>query len=465
MGLLQFLIVFLVIYYSPDRNSVKLSLDIPLAYTYRDSYSQDEQMPIYVNTDKGVNGRVFRLGREVEKTELVFELPEHSQSNLYHYLKGFRWEMTKNLDLSDLKSGYYFLQIKDPEDSNRQFNMPFIVKPQAQVRVALVASTNTWQAYNDYGGLSNYVDSRTEVTCAHALKTYSFEECIFYKIEATIDAKSRFLNRDFTSQQVDGFIPLPWNRPYEILSSEIQRISQPKERHHSHLLRAEWLLAVFLEENSIRYGVFSDYDVLSDPTVFEADLVIFNTHSEYWSPAMMSKLKDFLSSGGKVIFASGNNIYRQVEFDQWGLRVVNQRIDKSLTFNLTGAHYDDRGYDSYSSFTVRDASHWVFDQTGVSNGDRFGEKSWNGSNFFLEGTGASGWETDKFDARFSKGMVLAQGNNESQGGADMVFINFPSGGWLFNASSITFTGSLDDRVIRRMMLNMINNAINGKDSS
>jgi hypothetical protein len=271
------------------------------------------------------------------------------------------------------------------------------------------------------------------------------------------------MKRDFTSRQVDGFIPLPWNRPYELLSSEIQAIYQAKERHHSHLLRAEWLLAVFLEENGIKYGVFSDYDVLSDPNVFEADLVIFNTHSEYWSPAMMAKLQDFLSSGGKVIFASGNNIYRQVEFDQWGLKVVNERIDESLTFSLTGALYDRRGYDSYSSFTVKDASHWVFDQTNVSNGDRFGEKSWNGPRFFLESTGASGWETDKYDARFSEGTVIAQGNNERQGGADMVFTTLPGGGWVFNASSITFTGSLDDKVIRTMMLNMINNAINNKD--
>ena len=117
-------------------------------------------------------------------------------------------------------------------------------------------------------------------------------------------------------------------------------INRPKERQSSHLLRAEWLLPAFLEEKGIDYGVYSDFDVESDPNVWKADLVVFNTHSEYWSSEMMAKLEGFLASGGKVMFLSGNNIYREVKHDQWSLNVVNQMIDKQRTLSLTGAFYD-----------------------------------------------------------------------------------------------------------------------------
>ena len=206
--------------------------------------------------------------------------------------------------------------------------------------------------------------------------------------------------------------------------------------------------------------MYSDYDVSFNTAVFESDVVIFNTHNEYWSPGMIANLENYLARGGKVIFASGNNIYRGVEFDQWGLRVVNQRIDKKLTLRLTGAVYDRRGAHSFSSFTVKDASHWVFNETQVANGDIFGAKSSNGPVSFLEATGASGWELDKMDSDFFYVILLAQGNNEERG-ADIIFVDFPSGGWVFNASSITFTGALDDKVISRMMLNLIHEAIIG----
>lgn len=447
-----------VVYFGQTDAEVTLSLDGPLAYTYRDAYSPEEVMPVHIHTNRTASAQVVRLGRILEPTYLSFDVGKVIQDNTYNYRKGFDWDTTKNLSLKSLKSGYYFLHLREKASRGKQrtFNMPFIVKPRKATPIAVIASTNTWQAYNHFAGLSNYRDYRDEVR--YELMRCEFPRCFFYKVRKKVLWNFR-RNDVFRSREMDGYVPLPRNRPYDFLSHEISKFTDPKARHHSHLLRAEWPLVAFLEENGLEYGVYSDFDVFSDPSVFESDVVIFNTHSEYWSSGMISKLEKFLARGGKVIFASGNNIYREVEFDQWGLKVVNQSIDKKITLHLTGAVYDKRGLRTFSSYTVKDASHWVFDQTQVKNGDIFGAKSSNGSSSFFGPTGASGFETDKMDQEFSSGMLLAKGNNEGEGGADMVFANLPNGGWVFNASSITFTGALDDKVIRRIMLNLINRAI------
>jgi hypothetical protein len=54
------------------------------------------------------------------------------------------------------KSGLYYLWAKTP--SGEKFSFPWVVAPpRPQEKVAVLASTNTWNAYNNYGGRSNYI--------------------------------------------------------------------------------------------------------------------------------------------------------------------------------------------------------------------------------------------------------------------------------------------------------------------
>ncbi len=54
------------------------------------------------------------------------------------------------------RSGLYYLWAKTP--SGEAFSFPWVVAPATpRSKIAVLASTNTWNAYNNYGGRSNYI--------------------------------------------------------------------------------------------------------------------------------------------------------------------------------------------------------------------------------------------------------------------------------------------------------------------
>jgi hypothetical protein len=107
--------------------------------------------------------------------------------------------------------------------------------------------------------------------------------------------------------------------------------------------------------------------------------------------------------------------------------------------NLTGIVTTDTGIMTAAPYRTLDASHWVFEGTGLKNGDLFGEESLHER---CHG-GASGHETDKRSASTPKNAVLlAKGTNPDDGGAEIVTFDTPSGGAVFSVGSITWPASI-----------------------
>lgn len=98
-------------------------------------------------------------------------------------------------------------------------------------------------------------------------------------------------------------------------------------------------------------------------------------------------------------------------------------------------------------YRVMDEAHWVFDGTGLHNGDLFGSKTLHER---VPG-GASGHETDKRSASSPANVrLLAKGINPEDGGAEMVYHEPGRGGAVFSVGSITWVAALlvDDYVSR-----------------
>ena len=129
----------------------------------------------------------------------------------------------------------------------------------------------------------------------------------------------------------------------------------------------------YLEELGLNYGVISDTEFAKLADGKSPKLVLFDNHSEYWSYEGMGRLKNLLETGTSVAFLSGNNMYREVEVtDHGSLIVLEQQTDRSAVEPLLGTYYSESGYQTYGSFRVKEADHWVFDSTGLNNGDTFG---------------------------------------------------------------------------------------------
>lgn len=432
---LFFLLIVLMLLYVRHLHVTRykpfpIHLNNVLAYTKLPAYTQGEKINIYIHTTADAEAFLFKLDKTLLPTNIHFDIKTQYQENMYSIFEGLNWQNPYFLLTEGLSSGYYYLKIQQKKDTNSVYYLPLIISPKQNPKIAVIASTNTWQAYNNFGGKSNYENSHL----SRILKI------IYFYLNYTDPIPNH----------------LPFNRPYN-LHNVIEKTENPfsyfSEEEH---IRAEWNLAAFLSKNNYEYGVYSDFQLDKNPELLNADVWIFNVHSEYWSHSMITVLEQYIRKGGKVIWASGNNIYREIEYNENGYYVSKQLIDVERIKHLSGAFSSstESGYGTMNSYKLIEQKHWIFKNTSLKKHDNFGALTW----IKKEGkTGASGLETDKIaDSKF---QILALGNN-TFGPAYMVFRDTKNKGWIFNASSISFTSALEkDSSITIMMKNMLNNAI------
>ena len=121
--------------------------------------------------------------------------------------------------------------------------------------------------------------------------------------------------------------------------------------------------------------------------------------------------------------------------------------------NLLGVVCTETGIMTSAPYKAIAADHWVFEGTGLRNGDLFGAKTLHER---VPG-GASGHETDKRSASSPKNTVLlAKGVNPDEGGSEMVYHEPGGGGAVFSAGSITWPSALlPDEAISRITRNVL----------
>ena len=272
----------------------KISVDLEplLAFTSFPSYPEGSSIPVFYHSTQDSKAELFQLGETLVSTGIKMNLETKEQDNNYSPVKGFSWKDSIILNSEKLKSAYYILKIKH-NNSEAEYNLPIVITPTKKYKVAVIANTNTWQAYNTYGGRSYYDN---EVDASYVFWMY----------------------RKFPTLRPLSF--LPFKRPYKEVEMEmkgatnsieefdkIETITDYKKANlGSALLRGEWTLAGFLEKNKIDYGVFSDYDFCNNPSIDEAEVIMFHVHSEYWSEEMMGKLNALveLYSYREIIFTA-----------------------------------------------------------------------------------------------------------------------------------------------------------------
>jgi hypothetical protein len=338
-------------------------------------------------------------------------------------------------------TGLYYFHARG--ESGAFFSFPLVVAPpKPRVPLAVLASTNTWNAYNAFGGRSNYIMASR-------------------MIEAPIvNAKSdlpRYRGANYGEWKSNSeFAPLSFDRPepYNHVPEDEQCDDPIKGRQACHLAPAEWRVLAWLERQGFAYDLYADHQ-LHDGT-FNLDAyraLLLNTHPEYWSAEMYQRTKRWVfEQGGRLLYLGGNGINCRVEFLEDGkhMRCLNQWPDgRESRFheqveseaNLLGVVYSDPGAFTVAPYEVIEPDHWVFAGTGLKRGDLFGTKGQSER----YGPGASGHETDKISASSPRGtLLLAKGRNPDDGGAQMVIIDpLPApGGAVFSVGSITWGASL-----------------------
>jgi hypothetical protein len=368
------------------------------------------------------------------------------------------------------RSGLYYFHAKT-ESGREFFSFPWVVAPATpRARIAVLASTNDWNAYNNFGGRSNYINpvglpDRPTVNGRQDLVRYG---------------RSTFGTWEYPD---DLYQPLSFDRPElgNHIPEHVEAVDPIEGRMTCGQAPAEWRLLAWMEREGIDYDYYAEAQ-LHDGTL-DLDryrVLVLSVHPEYWSRAMYSRVKDWVfHRGGRLMYLGGNGLNCEVEYLEDGsMRCFSQLVsegDGSLAMrdpddpsvrwesrfhrrfeseaNLTGVVTSHTGIMTAAPYRCIRPAHWSFDGTGLREGDLFGVHSQHER---IHG-GASGHETDKMTPHTpANAVLLAKGINRDEGGSEIVHFDTPSGGAVYSVGSINWVHSLlVDEHVSRITANVV----------
>jgi N,N-dimethylformamidase beta subunit-like, C-terminal len=385
-------------------------------YSDKLSVFSGEEISLMISTrSEKISLELIRVGQKLKMIQKINDILGTYQSieTKFPSALGCGWKPSLKYKMPKaISGGCYLIKLTGSNADDSSF-IPVIVKPEKiKNEIAVIASTNTWHAYNSWGGQNFYINYTS-----------------------------------FPSKYI-----LSTQRPFDLsIRNPVEDICQITR---DHLLVGERFVWAWLERENYDYDLYSDID-LHSPEEFNSyikkyKIIIISTHNEYWSYAMIDHLKEFIKSGGNVISLSGNTMFKEVTFPREDMIVLDGAYFREQGFKeetVLGIAHDIRGFKTWAPYKVMKSDHWVFSGTDLKDGDLLGKEGLNVSQ--EETTGASGWETDKiFQDSPKNTILLAKGINPGEGGADISLYQDPGGGSVFAVGSITFGGSLlvDDNI-------------------
>jgi hypothetical protein len=326
-------------------------------YTDQLSYMPGEEVKFHISCEtNSCSVEIARVGAERvvvwKKDDMPgksYPIPADASS------RGCGWPVGLTLTIpADWKSGYYSgrLTATRPDGKKESSELFFVVRsanPGKDTKILLQLSTNTYNAYCNWGGFS----------------LYAFNA--LYKVQGRRVSFDRPIAGQFRQ----------WELPF-----------------------VQW---------AEKAGYTFDYAVNSDlefhPELLKHyRLVLSVGHDEYWSSPMRDHLEKFVADGGNVAFFSGNTCCWQVRSEEAGraLTCWKQSFVNDPTFGkgdpkllstlwshhlvgrpenqLTGVGFLYGGYRKShgqfmtepAEFTVHRPDHWLFAGASVKRGDVFG---------------------------------------------------------------------------------------------
>jgi len=335
-------------------------------YAGKVSYRPGEELTLHASTSAPkFSLEIARWGaaRDVvftkgDLTGVESPVPENASSH------GCGWPVLLKMPIpAEWRSGYYQVTLR-AEDNGGKFTHRgrrtaesscfFVLRaaePGKSSRILLQLSTNTYNAYNNWGGFSLYA----------------------------------------------------YNGLANVQGHRVSFLRPPASQYG----QWEQAFVAWAEANGYSLDYAANSDLEFHPDELKAyKLVLSVGHDEYWSAPMRDHLEAFIKAGGHVAFFSGNTCCWQVRSEDAGSSLVSwkQRLVMDPVFpsgdhkllstlwshhlvarpenQLTGVGFLFGGYhrshgqfmDGKAAFTVHRPEHWLFEGTGVKQGDEFGGK-------------------------------------------------------------------------------------------
>lgn len=427
---------------------------------------------------------LWRYGIEKEFIQMIGWFDEHGPQANRQILPdgdftqtGVKWNSdgypAKPTIVAPERSGLYYLWALAA--SGRAFSFPWVVAPaEPRAKIAVLASTNTWNAYNNFGGRSNYInaDRLPDTPVVHARQD--------------LDRYQNPIPFGTWRPKDEEYLPLSFDRPEpnNHLFDDPQVTDSVQGRVQCGQAPGEWRLYGWLEREGFEYDLYGDGHLHNGQLPLDSySVLIIAVHPEYWSREMYTAVKRWVfERGGRLMYLGGNGLNCEIVFAEDGAirclshlhslhgemggrsadgaKEYESRMHRTLESeaNLLGVVCTETGIMTAAPYRVIDAAHWIFDGTGLNNGDLFGLETMHER---IPG-GASGHETDKRSASSpANTILLAKGTNPDDGGSEIVMHERDLGGAVFSVGSITWVSALFvDEAVSTITRNVLREFVN-----
>lgn len=375
-------------------------------YTDRLSYLPGEKATFFTSTSAPTYA--VEIAREGAQREVVYrkdgnrgklhDVPDNASENGCRWPDAFSWTIPY-----DARSGYYSVVLRCRDDKGREQRADhfFAVrspKRDKDAKILMVLSTNTYLAYNMFGGQCYYDGPTGPESAAHKLSFLRpFQRGLLHR---PADApRNCYVGNQPEPGESISYGYFEW---------------AAKNGYNPWTAGAGW---AGWESRFVRWaennGYQLDFAVSSDlefhpECVEDYKCVTAVGHDEYWSWKMRDTLENYIVRGGNVAFFVGNAIFWQVRFEDngnsmicykaaardrdpvrndpdkrhllttiWSSSIVNRPENQLLGNSFCQAGYVNLGGIAprhSAGYTIWRDDHWVFEGADVHFGDNLGGK-------------------------------------------------------------------------------------------
>lgn len=362
-------------------------------YCWPHSVTTGERVAVHLSATTGtVRLEIARIGQERTVVFAVDDLavedhPVPGDASA----SGCGWPETITVDVDDSwTSGYYEVLITGEDAGRMVEDRAFVVvrpTPASDRRILLVLGTNTWHAYNDFGGTNLYnggtqVSLQRPMAAGYLSKPPGFGRRVasIHPPDPQIAAHIGYMLVNGLSQWAGSAGWPNWEQPF----------------------------VAWAEAEGYDFDVATNADLDRDPELLGRYALMLSVgHDEYWSGPMRDTVEAFIAAGGNVAFLSGNTSFWQVrlEDDRSTMVGYKQHFEDDPCYGtdrthevtsiwsdhevgrpenaMTGVSFARGGYARIGrrvpagsgGYTIHRPGHWLFDGTGLEYGDLLGARA------------------------------------------------------------------------------------------
>ena len=313
-------------------------------FVSRTSYSAGDTVKLFVSCESSATFSldIFRMGyyqghggRKMLSRRQLQGISQETPEDGHRNLREASWKTSYSFVIPrDWLSGVYLGKLTEDQGGFQSYII-FVVRDNRRADLMFQVSDMTWQAYNRWPDWRSLYDYRDHIWTTRGGDIISFD------------------------------------RPYAFYYNGLPSDLNPQTNGSGEFLLWEFPLAFWLEKEGYDVTYTSNVDTHTDGDgLLRVKGFLSVGHDEYWTRQMYDNVTRAREAGLNLLFLGGNSVYGEVFLTTSTDGRPDRVMGRIRTFpdeqELMGASSFGVGLGGWK---VRDASHWVFEGTGMKSGD------------------------------------------------------------------------------------------------